>query len=806
MATRTLQRGTMNTQPTSSRPTASGSDAKARNLGDTARTLPKKPAVFHTPMNRPTSNQTTPSTDASSDRKSQASSSETVQNHANNTPSQVSVHNSLFDEPSASAADILSETNRAAVRRGKQALPTLRVNKPSTSDDELAPGDSISDDDRPQYSMTGWSQYSRRSTPSIRSHVSQEIESKVRGYYSELRRRYVLQRLRAHDLMEYRTSTIPEQDIVIDETNNKIYHVSRPELTQPTYPIEDSEIIKVRSVPQFGEPFTEHDPNPNRRPRPYSLIGLSGFVPNVTLGTNSGNNNNIPPAGPSEFNGNHSGSNGGPGNTNNFNRDLPPHLPNQNNNQNRPSGGPGGDPDGNGPPDDPGDPNGGPPSEDSDDGTGTEREGDRLVNEPRIVAIRQSTAEPTLSGKREWVYDPTPQSEEEMMKAAFKPIETVIKTHLHRRPLKGNAANVQKTLIQSLPKPGIYCGEDNLTIFDRWVQGLVRWLSIANLCGREIRWSYTLQSDVLTSTDIQRVNTVPMFLSDSALQWFHDVVEQIPDEVDSADPLKGRWTFLQVIAGLYRRFIHEASLTKVVDQYEAVSYSKSCGVQGLFNTLKNFAKRLPTPPDAYTFRKRLFLLLPEYIVDTMTTVHKITAERSSLTDIIETAISLEQGEVAHGLGPGLENVNVENALKNVTAGDLKNVGTRRRNRDPQKSSQVFKMTDEDGNTRLFRLAETTNDDSENEKSSVRDDTGDDQIWARYDDASSESDGENNYEHSPDSYGGSQYTSDSELDERTGFMLDYDANNDSEPEDYTNIEIPEQFVGARDDPDSESETQ
>ncbi|KAF9255496.1 hypothetical protein L218DRAFT_1008513 [Marasmius fiardii PR-910] len=114
------------------------------------------------------------------------------------------------------------------------------------------------------------------------------------------------------------------------------------------------------------------------------------------------------------------------------------------------------------------------------------------------------------------------------------------------------------------------------------------------------------------------------------------------------------------------------------------------------------------------------------------------------------------------------------------------------------------MTDEDGNTCLFCLAETTNDDSENERSSATDDSGDDQIWARYDDASSKSDSKNDHEHSPDSYGGSQYTSDSEPDERTSFMLDYDTDNDSEFEDYTNIEIPEQFAGVWDDSDSESE--
>ncbi|KAF9258953.1 hypothetical protein L218DRAFT_947963 [Marasmius fiardii PR-910] len=182
--------------------------------------------------------------------------------------------------------------------------------------------------------------------------------------------------------------------------------------------------------------------------------------------------------------------------------------------------------------------------------------------------------------------------------------------------------------------------------------------------------------------DIQCVNMVPMFLPDSALQWFHDVVEQIPDDIDSADPLKGRWTFLQVIVGLYRCFIHEASLTKVVDQYEVVSYSKSRSVEGLFNTLKNYAKHLPTPPDAYTFRKQLFLLLPEYIMNTMTTVHQITAERSSLSEIIETAILLEQGKVAQGLGPGLGNESIENiqgtvnVLKSVTIADPKNGGIR----------------------------------------------------------------------------------------------------------------------------------
>ncbi|KAF9254717.1 hypothetical protein L218DRAFT_951337 [Marasmius fiardii PR-910] len=482
MATTTVQRPAMNVQAPSSRPNVPSGIPKPTTTGNTTPANPRKPPVFHTPANTPSSMRSSPVYDASvSHQPSEAGSSETARHEVDAPPSHS--RNSLFsaDEPSVTATDILNETNRTAIRRGKKPLPTLRVDRPISLSEELAPSDSVSDSDRPQYSMTGWSQVSYKPTPSLRSHLSQEIECKVRSYFSELRRRYVLQRLRSHDLMAYHTSTIPEQDIVIDEVNNRIYHVDRPELSQPMYPIEDTEILKVRSVPKFGEPFSKNDPNPNRRPR--------GFAPN--------NDDNSPPEGPNNFNGNPSGGGGPPddnshgnGHSRNTNRDisehdrdLPPHMFNNNrNNRNNHPGGPGDDPDGNGPPSDPDEPSNAPSSENSDNETGTECEGDRPFNLPR-----QSSAEPTLSGKREWVYDPTPQSEEEMLKAAFKLLEDLIKTYLHCEPLRGNN-NIQKTLIQSLPKPGTYRGEDNLTILDRWVHG-IEGIDVRLAKGDERFWS-----------------------------------------------------------------------------------------------------------------------------------------------------------------------------------------------------------------------------------------------------------------------------------------------------------------------------
>ncbi|KAF9254856.1 hypothetical protein L218DRAFT_951229 [Marasmius fiardii PR-910] len=214
--------------------------------------------------------------------------------------------------------------------------------------------------------------------------------------------------------------------------------------------------------------------------------------------------------------------------------------------------------------------------------------------------LRYPSEDPEMLQKRIWTYDSTPQSEDKL-KAAFKGFEELITTYLYCKPLKGNTG-IQKTLLQSLPKPGNYGGEDDLTYFDTFVQDLVRWLNTTDLCGPPVRWSQTKNAYVLASVDMQRTNALAVFLKSSAHHYYIDVVEGIPDDFDSNDPLKGCWTFMQVVAGLYHRFIHEASLTRVVDQYEAVTYAKSHGVEGLFSTLKKHAKKLPTPPDLYNFK------------------------------------------------------------------------------------------------------------------------------------------------------------------------------------------------------------
>ncbi|KAF9253963.1 hypothetical protein L218DRAFT_951930 [Marasmius fiardii PR-910] len=199
---------------------------------------------------------------------------------------------------------------------------------------------------------------------------------------------------------------------------------------------------------------------------------------------------NLPPGGDSHDNN---------GDDSHNHRDLPPHFNSNNGNGNL--GGTGGLPDDSSPPGNPDEP-----------------------SRSSGASDYNSNPENPSAEHPNWTYDPTPQSKEEMLKAAFKPLEDLIVGYLFCKPLRGNMG-VQKTLIQSLPKPDYYCGEDDMTLFFEWVCSLVY-----------------ISDGVAT--------TIP-FLKGSALQHYEDVIEPIPDKIDPEEPLQGHGTFIQLIASLY---------------------------------------------------------------------------------------------------------------------------------------------------------------------------------------------------------------------------------------------------------------
>ncbi|KAF9255109.1 hypothetical protein L218DRAFT_1008937, partial [Marasmius fiardii PR-910] len=246
--------------------------------------------VFHTPTNNivaPHNSLNAPGA-VSNDR----SPSDTTARNRNSSHSP-SPGNSLFSHghsESITQKELVDEMNNVAIQRSKKPLRMFQVSA-STSNDELRPEDSASRVSEQLSHIRGWSDMANQRLPSLRSSLSQEVESTVKNYFSELRRRYVLQRLRQYDLMQHSTTLIEEQDIQIDDINNRMYHTGRPELNLPIDDIQDAEIIKLRS--KFPEPFSRDDPNPLRRPREQQPIRF-----NMKLPSGSGNNPDRTPGGP----------------------------------------------------------------------------------------------------------------------------------------------------------------------------------------------------------------------------------------------------------------------------------------------------------------------------------------------------------------------------------------------------------------------------------------------------------------------------------------------------------------------------
>ncbi|KAK1234691.1 hypothetical protein PQX77_002103 [Marasmius sp. AFHP31] len=121
------------------------------------------------------------------------------------------------------------------------------------------------------------------------------------------------------------------------------------------------------------------------------------------------------------------------------------------------------------------------------------------------------------------------------------------------------------------------------------------------------------------------------------------------------------------------------------------------------------------------------------------------------------------------------------------------------------------MKDRDGKKQLYQISEVPN--SELEKVGDINLPTDKQIIAQHEGhevpdspLSSDSDSEYGDEHSPQSYGGSQYTSDKEINEHVGLMQETDDEYGSEFNEYTLSQPTECFAAAREDSENESETE
>jgi len=100
--------------------------------------------------------------------------------------------------------------------------------------------------------------------------------------------------------------------------------------------------------------------------------------------------------------------------------------------------------------------------------------------------------------------------------------------------------------------------------------------------------------------------------------------------------------FESVIIALYHAFITTTTAQKAMEEYLNIKYSKEEGILGFHHDLVMWAGQLAQYPDDYSFKRRIMNGLPSDCLYHLTMYDKLTAEHSSMEDIVQKARHYEQ--------------------------------------------------------------------------------------------------------------------------------------------------------------------
>jgi hypothetical protein len=168
--------------------------------------------------------------------------------------------------------------------------------------------------------------------------------------------------------------------------------------------------------------------------------------------------------------------------------------------------------------------------------------------------------------------------------------------------------------------PESYDGTDNIQAFEEWLQALLRYFRILKICGPAL--------------DEDRVLHVGNLLRGVAADWYNV-------EVEATSRVVQEWSFEDLICALYKRFMTEATAQSATDQFYAVRFNKTKGALAFYNDLQRFAGRMVERPDGYTMRRRFLEGLPHELVDNIVKSRGVSAEHSSMAELLEEARKME---------------------------------------------------------------------------------------------------------------------------------------------------------------------
>ncbi|KAK7462330.1 hypothetical protein VKT23_007931 [Stygiomarasmius scandens] len=328
------------------------------------------------------------------------------------------------------------------------------------------------------------------------SHPSSNTDDSTQGHEYTMRLRYILKMLRDDDIARYDNSQIPDQELM-ETPDGQIYLVNRPDVEIPIPTVEEGEITLLRNIypaPSISGVNSNMNENQTRgdNPRKHgkakrnflqeakSKISRAPLFPGAQGGFIRHDRSTRRPM----------PSNSSSEDNENKNQRLPHGSGNNNSRESKALGRRRND----------GSPPSDPHTSDSDNDTASTSSSSKLSvhddynivhsNKPPKPAVfgttRFSSVDRSFNEKETFTYNATPRSHEEVMRASFRSIESVIMSALYSQPLKGNS-NVQKTILLAIPKLDTYSGESSdFVVFDDWIRDVIRWMNIADLCGPDV--------------------------------------------------------------------------------------------------------------------------------------------------------------------------------------------------------------------------------------------------------------------------------------------------------------------------------
>ncbi|KAJ3992166.1 hypothetical protein F5050DRAFT_1715497 [Lentinula boryana] len=133
---------------------------------------------------------------------------------------------------------------------------------------------------------------------------------------------------------------------------------------------------------------------------------------------------------------------------------------------------------------------GGPPEPSDDGGSGDDHKDEQTTQQPSEDTEHRAAAPDKFNPRslvgigETYVYEPKLVSEEECLDEILRVYIDLVNYHLLMKPATGNN-NAQKTILQNIPRPEFYYGDEDIMKFDTWARTLIHWLNVADQCGPE---------------------------------------------------------------------------------------------------------------------------------------------------------------------------------------------------------------------------------------------------------------------------------------------------------------------------------